>query len=249
MKSENFDQIVRLATLLNCNYELSIEVAELDDRISSNTKDLKFNRQLDNLNRRSHLLDHRVDMVQENLNTLRQTIHAKRKNLTTRRRHLNGLIENESSTSIQRNTPSEPINQSQTKVIRSHLLNHLNTLFPIINIDNTFTFSILGLTIDSTNAILSSSALGYTSLLTLVLSSYLNIHLPYQIVYKGSYSYIIDNISNIRGNNAFPLHSHLKKDHLYRLEYALYLLNKNIQVVSSTIYLNTLFSRSHSSLC
>ncbi|TIA98234.1 hypothetical protein E3P96_03221 [Wallemia ichthyophaga] len=231
MSSENFDQIVRLSTLLNCNYELSIEVAEIDNRISTNTRHLKYNRHLDDLNRRACVLNSNIKQLQERSSDLLNSIQRRRTSLIKRRRHLCALQEAENSQSIPKDTPSQKINHLSPKAARSHLLNHLISLFPILNTDDSFTFSILGLELENPNPIISSSALGYTSLLTQILSSYLNIHLPYQIVYKGSHSYIIDSISNIRGNNSFPLHYNLKNDHRYRLEYAIYLFNKNIQVL------------------
>ncbi|TIA86994.1 hypothetical protein E3P99_03459 [Wallemia hederae] len=241
MKSENFDQIVRLATLVNCNYELSSEVVELDGRISNSTRSLKLARQVDDLSRRDTALSEALDKAREDIDRATHKIHARRRSLQERRRHLSELVEKEetgTATVASTSKRALPLStKKRAKTIRSHLLSTLSALFPIVNLNSTFTFSILGLTLDHHNPIHSSSALGYTCLLTLLLSDYLSTHLPYQIVYKGSQSYIIDNISNIRGSNAFPLHAHLKKDHLYRLQYAIYLLNKDIEVVG-VVYLH-----------
>ena len=121
------------------------------------------------------------------------------------------------------------------KPLQTSLLKELTFLFPITKVDdnsNSLTFSILGQSI-SENVLKSdcSSALGYTSLVVKLLSLYLNVHLPYQVIYKGSQSMIIDNISNIRGSNVFPLHLNIKKDQIFRFEYANFILNKNIEMV------------------
>lgn len=251
-KSESFDQLIRNATLVNCNSEISDEVRELDDKISTHTRHIQLQRSLDSLNRKNSLLDNRLSDLDSVIDSYRNNINSKHNQLQERRRNLARVSNQQQdgdSDEIERSvTLKVSVDQlkKQTKIQRIRLLKDLSVLFPIVKVDdsNNLTFSILGLSISenvisSTSHAQTSSALGYSCLLTCLLSKYLNVYLPYDIVYKGSQSVIIDPVSNIRGSNIFPLDLFFKKDQMYRFEYANYILNKNIEVVSRHFLLGT----------
>ncbi|CCU98426.1 unnamed protein product [Malassezia sympodialis ATCC 42132] len=71
------------------------------------------------------------------------------------------------------------------------------------------------------------SALAFVAQLVLLLSSYLHIPLPYPLTTVGSKAIVRDGISIMNGPRAFILHG--RGTELYRYEYAVFLLNKNIE--------------------
>jgi hypothetical protein len=80
------------------------------------------------------------------------------------------------------------------------------------------------------NPDLIATALGYVSHYISIIAGYLKVPLKYQITNRASRSYIHDMISlNVEGSRTFPLFS--KGSETIRFEYAVYLLNKNIEQV------------------
>lgn len=80
------------------------------------------------------------------------------------------------------------------------------------------------------------SALAFVAQLVLLLSSYLHIPLPYPLTTVGSKAIVRDGISIMNGPRAYVLLSfnsrfilHGRGTELYRYEYAVFLLNKNIE--------------------
>lgn len=77
-----------------------------------------------------------------------------------------------------------------------------------------------------------SSALGNVAQLVLLLSAYLSVPLHYQIATAGSRSVIHDPISQIQGPRVFPLYA--KGMEGYRFEYAVFLLQKDVEQLLSS---------------
>lgn len=76
-----------------------------------------------------------------------------------------------------------------------------------------------------------SAALGYTAHLVYLLSFYLGTYLRYPVKHIGSKSFIQDPIGVIDGPRTFRLW--MKGTVYYRFEYAIFLLNKDIEQVIS----------------
>ena len=87
-----------------------------------------------------------------------------------------------------------------------------------------------------------SAALGYVAQLVRQLSLYLGVPLIYPIMPRGSSSYVTDPVSLITGSRVFPLHTMGSKatSSSYRFDYAVYLLNKNIELLASSLNLRLL---------
>ena len=84
-----------------------------------------------------------------------------------------------------------------------------------------------GITVDEESV---ASALGFVALLVDRLANYLGTRLPYPFTCAGSRSLVKDPISEITGpTRLFPLYS--KGIERYRFEYAVFLLNKNLELV------------------
>ncbi|KAG8741552.1 hypothetical protein FRC10_002729 [Ceratobasidium sp. 414] len=78
-----------------------------------------------------------------------------------------------------------------------------------------------------------SAALGYAAHVVALLSAYLNVRVPYPVTYVGSRSYVRDPISAMHGPRMFPLYP--TGMDTYRFEYAVFLLNKDIETVRATV--------------
>lgn len=128
---------------------------------------------------------------------------------------------------------------------RAGLISELSTIFPVELVDAAnVLFSICGVPLpngDSIQASLQtstgldldedhiSSALGYVAQAVQLLAAYLTIPLYYPIKCMGSRSLVQDPISQMKGPKIFPLYS--KGVDRYRFEYAVFLLNKDIEQI------------------
>ncbi|ODV59417.1 uncharacterized protein ASCRUDRAFT_71769 [Ascoidea rubescens DSM 1968] len=73
------------------------------------------------------------------------------------------------------------------------------------------------------------SAMGFVVKLVNLIALYLSIPLRYPMTFLGSKSYIYDPISKISSSKIFPLWLKDNQNYLYKFEYGLILLNKNIE--------------------
>jgi UV radiation resistance-associated gene protein len=145
---------------------------------------------------------------------------------------------------------------------RRRITSDLDAIFPITPIPNTslaFTIRDIHLptsdTLDSENPEKLAASLGYVSHILLLLSSYLSIPLPYPVTSRSSTSTIHDpisvlqtktNPSTLRSASPSQLEAHDKALRTYplfpagvprfRFEYAVFLLNKNIQLLLEQAY-------------
>lgn len=126
---------------------------------------------------------------------------------------------------------------------QARLAKELLDIFPIEPVDDhKFVFSICGIVLPSVFAINHydpvqvGAALGFVAQVVISVSRYLDVPLAYPVTFFGSQSCISDNISVIKhGSTQFPLWT--RGTLLYRVEYALYLLHKDIEKLMSAVNL------------
>lgn len=136
------------------------------------------------------------------------------------------------------------------QIERSRISNILETIFPINPIYNkTYEFEIFGLTlplsfnnkyiITKSRSTEIAALLCYIVQLVKALALYLDIPLRYPIEAFGCHSYIIDPISNLKSNvsRVYPLW--IKENIMYRFEYGLLLLQKNVEQLMESYGLKT----------
>lgn len=125
-------------------------------------------------------------------------------------------------------------NQEEMKGQLRRIAEDLLTIYPIEPIpDKPLIFTIAGLalpnsTFEDTDREVVAAALGHTAHLVYLLSFYLSVPLPYSINANGSTSFIQDNISASLPQRTYPLYPVSVQ---YRFEYAVFLLNKNIEYI------------------
>lgn len=124
---------------------------------------------------------------------------------------------------------------------RTHLVAELSTIFPIEPVNTgDLLFSICGIELPNISSDsklqtprrpfdddLVSSALGYAAQVVQLLAAYLAVSLHYPVRCMGSRSLVQDPISQIKGPKIFPLYT--KGVDRYRFDYAVFLLNKDIE--------------------
>ncbi|KAL9109856.1 MAG: hypothetical protein Q9227_005559 [Pyrenula ochraceoflavens] len=116
----------------------------------------------------------------------------------------------------------------QTRRICEDLL----AIFPIEPVtDRPLQFTIRGLALPNSNfddidREVVAAALGHTAQVVQLLSIYLSVPLPYPVRPYASHSYVEDPVSNGITQRTFPLHPGSVQ---YRFEYAVFLLNKDIE--------------------
>ncbi|KAF8604981.1 hypothetical protein BDV93DRAFT_605491 [Ceratobasidium sp. AG-I] len=126
---------------------------------------------------------------------------------------------------------------------RTTLCNTLETIFPIEPDSERaadLVFTIVGVPLpvpvapsdpapplDNEEAV--AAALGYAAHVVALLGGYLNVRVPYPVTYVGSRSYVRDPISAMHGPRMFPLYP--TGVDTYRFEYAVFLLNKDIETL------------------
>lgn len=121
---------------------------------------------------------------------------------------------------------------------RRRICEELLTIFPIEPTDKALLFTICGLPLANTSFADSdedivSAALGYVAQLVDMLQYYLSVVLPYPISPLGSRSIIQDLISTLSDNQrTFPLY--MKGTVRFRLDYGVFLLNKNIECLAES---------------
>ncbi|CAG8296279.1 unnamed protein product [Penicillium nalgiovense] len=125
-------------------------------------------------------------------------------------------------------------NEEDTKGQIRRIAEDLLTIYPIEPIPNKpLAFTIAGLalpnsTFEDIDREVVAAALGHTAHLVYLLSFYLSVPLPYPINANGSTSFIQDPISASLPQRTYPLYPVSVQ---YRFEYAVFLLNKDIEYI------------------
>lgn len=198
---------------------------------------------------RLELMDHitslqrRLQRTTRSTEQIRKSTKAIRNEITTTRER-NKCIRSE----LEKNTNTELVadkgpvqpeileeKQHELALVFEHqrLAKQIMEIFPIEPVDSSFHFTICGIFLPNVFAISQfdpvqvGAALGLVAQVVLSLSFYLDVALPYPIRAFGSQSFIVDNISKIKGSRTFPLWT--KGALLYRVEYGLFLLHKDIE--------------------
>ncbi|KOS16430.1 ubiquitin 60s ribosomal protein l40 fusion [Malassezia pachydermatis] len=183
---------------------------------------------------------------------LRDTLHARHEALRQRQQRLD-----EAQALLQRLRDAHDQGQQHTRDLReththiqqrlaerrAELLRELEVIYPIQLVDaRDLLYSIVGLPLPNGVATTTrhasslvykthldeyATALSMVVQLVLLLSTYLHTHIPYPLTAYGSRAVARDGISIMSGPRAFVLHGHGTEP--YRYEYAVFLLNKDIE--------------------
>lgn len=255
---------MQLRTLEECIHDDLSTTAKLDEQISSflttEAAVLALPRQLSTSKARQGDIQKALSIERKRLESaiqkrtkLRES-HVARRAAMAAARAVQKTSEGhltEASSSLERCRRDLASTSEAIEAQRRRIVETLTEIFPIepVNKDggNGLAFAIRGCYLPSTghedaDADTTAAALGYVAQIVYSLSFYLYVPLCYPIRYVGSQSFIKDPISVIQGARTFPLWS--KGTVLYRFEYGIFLLNKDIEQVSIACPVGRVDSRS-----
>ncbi|TGZ80481.1 hypothetical protein EX30DRAFT_396207 [Ascodesmis nigricans] len=244
----SYDTLHRLTNLTTCLYDAQTTTHSLTTQISTtltstptvslpslvSTQRAKLETLRSTLTaeqKRLATLHRRLKTLQTSLLTRRAALETSRLTISTTTSHLHSALP-----SLTRCTTALSSTREAISSQRRTLIKQLFTIFPIRGLpDDPLTYSILSLPlptpltepVSSASAISTSAALGYVAQLVYMLSFYLSVPLRYPVQPLGSTSYITDSVSVIQGPRVFPLWC--RNTVWYRVEYAVFLLNKDIE--------------------
>lgn len=247
LPSSSYDALMKLANLDECVQDALATREKLEAQISSILQQ----------NERSLSVASDAAAAQEKLALTKQYVAMERKRVRTAARRKEELIASikarkeamEQGRNAQEKTRSH-LPEAQERLVSSEKLLEQNeedtkgqlrriaedllTIYPIEPIpDKPLVFTIAGLplpnsTFEDIDREVVAAALGHTAHLVYLLSFYLSVHLPYSINANGSTSFIQDPISASLPQRTYPLYPVSVQ---YRFEYAVFLLNKDIEYI------------------
>ncbi|KAF2015065.1 hypothetical protein BU24DRAFT_451959 [Aaosphaeria arxii CBS 175.79] len=254
--SSSYDALMRLSTLDDCIQDALNTRDRLADEIGTILEDHREGMSIIEQVPEAH---DRLKMVEAAVNTERRRVEAARR----RRDELKASIAFrkekakagwELQSKIEEDTVAQKESQHKIQETlattdediagqRRRICEDLQKIFPIEPIPGkSLGFTICGLPLpnseyDDAKEDVTAAALGYVAHIVSLLSPYFSIILPYPITQKGSTSTIDDPLA-MRTNNqnnprTFPLF--MKGVVRYRFEYGVFLLNKNIEILSNAI--------------
>lgn len=236
LNATSFDQMLKVL-----NMEHLVKDAEhTRQTISKEVETLTRNRQLITMAERSHNYTvaeiARIKEAQAELATTKFKLDQKKAKLVqdieTRRAYLKsgGMLQERAKEALQ-DVPKDLFQQVQDEEralfsVRKDSLEQLCEIFPITHKNGSY--AIAGLSLTSPDEHEQTFAYSLTCELLMLLSGLFEIPLKYPITRVGAHHAIFDPVSVITGSRAFPL---FPSSLQYRFEYAVLLLNKDIQMI------------------
>ncbi|KAK6536495.1 hypothetical protein TWF281_000726 [Arthrobotrys megalospora] len=245
-ESCSFDAILKLKNLEECIYDAMETQAhveqQMDSLASSKAEYLSHVRALDEEN--LELKDARkiVSRERKRLEALRKHRDALKQSISGRKAAIDAGAENRAVAKLHLQNAKQQLHQKVVEAgntatamatRRKVILDYLTKIYPIEHIpEQPLNFTICNLHLpneppEGHNEDVIAAALGYVAHLVYMLSFYLSVYLRYPVLPKGSSSMVHDPISVIQGSRYFPLWA--KGVPYFRFEYAIFLLNKNIE--------------------
>ncbi|EPS42490.1 hypothetical protein H072_3541 [Dactylellina haptotyla CBS 200.50] len=242
----SFDAILKMKNLEDCIYDAKETQARLeiqmDSLATSKAEYLSHVRALDEEN--LELKDARKTIARERkrLEALRKHHEALRQSIGGRKAAIDAGAENRAiakkhllNAKQQLHHSTVEASQTAASIVnqRKVILEDLTKIYPIDHIpEQPLNFTICNLYLpneapEGHNEDVIAAALGHVAHLVYILSFYLRVYLRYPVIPKGSSSMVQDPISVIQGSRFFPLWA--KGVPYFRFEYAIFLLNKNIE--------------------
>ncbi|OCK74919.1 UV radiation resistance-associated gene protein [Lepidopterella palustris CBS 459.81] len=257
LPTSSYDALMRLSTLDDCIQDALATRDRLAEEIETILKN----------NEESISIINQVPEAEENLRTVQNTVAAEKRRVEATRRkrdELKASIKSrkeameagrEAQTRSEAGLPeSRKMLQKYKETVRNieeeitgqrrRICEDLQRIYPIEPIQGkSLAFTIRGLPLpnsefDDVDEVVVSAALGYVAHVVHLLSPYLSVALPYPVKPHGSTSVIEDPISMTTGPRTYPLY--MKGVIRYRFEYGVFLLNKDIEILSNWLGLKLL---------
>ncbi|KAF2834238.1 UV radiation resistance-associated gene protein [Patellaria atrata CBS 101060] len=257
LPSSSYDALMRLSTLDDC---IQDALATRNRLASELTAILECNKESFNTMRRVSEAEETLKTVESAVTTLKRRVEAisrKRRemeqSINSRRDAIDSGIDAQSKIKSQIESAEGKLRDSKEMLRhtedditgqRRRICEDILSIFPIDPIPGkSLSFTIRDLPLpnsefDDTKDDVVAAALGHVAQVVYLLSLYLNVPLPYPLQPRSSVSTVSDLISMTNGPRLYPLF--LKGAVRYRFEYGVFLLNKNIEILSSSLGLKLL---------
>jgi hypothetical protein len=258
LTSSSYDALMRLSTLDDCIQDALITRDRIADEIEgileANKDSLSAIQQVPETEQALKTIQVAVDTERRRVLAARRRRDDLQASISSRRDKMIAGREQQAQAEI--NLPSQQakcaeiraaIEQTSEAITgqRRRVCEDLIRLFPVEPVPSTtFTFSIRSLplpnsTFDSGASPATAAALAYVAQVVSLLSPYLSVLLPYPITLSGSTSTITDPLAvapasqNNNYSRTYPLYMHGVVR--YRFEYAVFLLNKDVEMLSNAL--------------
>ncbi|KAK8162274.1 UV radiation resistance-associated gene protein [Phyllosticta citrichinensis] len=255
--SSSYDQLMRLSTLDDCIQDALATrdklTADIASVLNKNQEALSTEHDVSEGRERLKLVEStgaaqrkRLEAARKKRAELQANIDLRREAMLTGRASQDRLAQDIAHGQEQLKERVATTRQTEEEILghRRRVCEDLLKIYPIESIQGRpLAFTICGLYLpnsefDDVDETATAAALGYTVQVVAHLSIYLSIPLPYPVQPRGSTSIIEDPISMTAGPRTYPLW--MKGAVRYRFEYAVFLLNKDIEILSNALGLKPL---------
>tara|TARA_R110002003_G_scaffold171_18_gene14055 strand:- start:23694 stop:25262 length:1569 start_codon:yes stop_codon:yes gene_type:complete len=256
LTSSSYDALMRLSTLDDCIQDALFTRDRIADEIESiletNRASIRAIEQVPETEERMRTVQAAVDAEKRRVNLARRKRDELRANIEQRRQRMKAGQEQQAQVDV--DMPEQRGKCKEMKELiakvdedilgqRRRLCEDLLKLYPTEPVPGkSLAFTIRGLLLpnsefDDAKDDVTSAALSYVAQVVSQLSPYLSVNLPYPITLHGSASTIEDPLAighNAQSNpRAYPLY--MKGVVRYRFEYGVFLLNKNVEILSNAL--------------
>ncbi|OJD33257.1 uv radiation resistance protein [Diplodia corticola] len=255
--TSSYDQLMRLSTLDDCIQDALATrdrlTTEINAIIESNDESLSTANRVPEAQERLKQVEaavasqrRRFEAARKKRNDLQASIKYRREAMEKGRVLQAQTLEDIEHGKEQLEERKVTLQQTQDEILghRRRVCEDLSKIYPIEPIPGrSLSFTIRGLSLpnsefDDVREDVTGAALGYVAQVVAHLSVYLSLPLAYPIEPKGSSSTIEDPISMTTGPRTYPLF--MRGTVRYRFEYGVFLLNKNIELLSNELGLKLL---------
>ena len=256
LQSSTYDALMRLSTLDDCIQDALASrdkiAEEIETILDENKEAISTIEQVPEAQESLKMVEAAVAAAKRRVETARRKREELKANLQYRRekmqegRNLQAEMEKNLIPEREKHEETKRLVEKTTEEItgqRRRVCEDLQLIFPIEPIPSgkSLAFTIRGLSLpnelEDAEEAETAAALGYVAQVVLLLSSYMSVMLPYPITPNGSTSTIEDPLainSNKTANlKMYPLF--MKGVVRFRFEYGVFLLNKNIEILSNSL--------------
>jgi hypothetical protein len=251
LPTSSYDALMRLSTLDDCVQDALLTRAkiekEINEILTENKETLETVYSVAEKQQKVTDIEHAIATEKKHLAAARRKRDDLKAQLVQNKEYMRqgreGMIKGRQEITIQKEDlqKTKEVLQQTIEEAASHRRRCCETLlkiYPIEPIPNKpLHFTIRSLPLPNTDfegvdEEVTAAALGYVAQVVHLLQFYLSVPLPYPIEPRGSTSLIDDTISNTSGSRTFPLF--MRGAIKYRFEFGVFLLNKNIEVLSES---------------
>jgi hypothetical protein len=260
--TSSYDALMRLSTLDACIQDAIVAQtrvgSELETILDAHNSDTQTILSVDPQLEKVTAVNDALQVSKRRLESLKKRRDNLEKSITERKLFMEEDVQRqeegrkqilELQPAVQEEKQANIILQNERIGQRRRICEDIQKIFPIEPIPNgkALAFTIAGLPLPNAHELddgdeqQTAAALGHVCHVLILLSAYLEKPLPYPVEPRGSTSTVTDQVSASTGSTIYPLFP--RGVARFRFEYAVFLVNKNIEVLSTHIGLKVMDAR------